>query len=74
MNHTSVSLLGCDYKILTKVLAARIVLIMNKIIHPDQTGFVAGRQLSSNLHHLFYVMYTAEDNIEPEMPTKPSIE
>ena len=40
---------------------------MNKIIHPDQTGFVAGRQLSSNLHRLFNVMYTAEDIIEPEI-------
>lgn len=62
-----VSLLGCDYKILTKVLAARTEPVISKIIHPDQTGFVAGRQLSSNLRCLFNVMYTAEDNIEPEI-------
>uniref|UniRef100_A0A1A8LYQ6 Reverse transcriptase domain-containing protein n=2 Tax=Nothobranchius pienaari TaxID=704102 RepID=A0A1A8LYQ6_9TELE len=66
-SYRPVSLLGCDYKILTKVLAARIELIINKIIHPDQTGFVTGRQLSSNLRRLFNVIYTAEDNNVPEI-------
>ena len=66
-SYRPVSLLGCDYKILTKVLAARIGPVISKIIHPDQTGFVAGRQLSSNLRRLLNVIYTAEDNIEPEI-------
>lgn len=66
-SYRPVSLLNCDYKILTKVLSARIEPVMNKIIHPDQTGFIAGRQLSSNLRRLFNVIYSSENNMEPEI-------
>lgn len=65
-SYRPVSLLGCDYKILTKILAAMIEPVLTKKLHPDQTGFVAGRQISSNLCHLFNVINTAEDNMVPE--------
>lgn len=37
-------------KFLTKVLASRHEKIQPKCIHQDQTGFIVGRQLSSNLY------------------------
>ena len=54
-----VSLLCCDYKILTKVLASRLESVMRTVIHPDQTGFITGRQLFGNIHRLFInVLYS----------------
>lgn len=40
---------------------------MRKVIHPDQTGFIAGRQLSYNLHCLFNAIYSPENIINPEI-------
>lgn len=39
-----ISLLNCDYKILTKILATRIDNVFPTLIDPDQTGFNPGRQ------------------------------
>lgn len=66
-SYRPISLLRCDYKILAKVLAARVEPVMSKIIHPDQTGFISGRQLSSNLRRLFNVIYSPKVNTNPEV-------
>lgn len=55
-----VSLLCCDYKILTKVLASRLESVMHTVIHPDQTGFITGRQLFGNIQRLFNILYSPE--------------
>ena len=65
-SYRPVSLLCCDYKILTKVLAGRLEKIMPKLINPDQTGFIAGRQLSSNLRREFNIIYQP-NNVETEL-------
>ena len=65
-SYRPVSLLCCDYKILTKILAGRLERIMPKLIHPDQSGFIVGRQLAGNLRRVFNVMYQPSD-IEPEV-------
>ena len=49
------------------MLAARVEPVMSKIIHPDQTGFISGRQLSSNLRRLFNVIYSPKVNTNPEV-------
>ncbi|GJU55117.1 putative RNA-directed DNA polymerase, eukaryota, reverse transcriptase zinc-binding domain protein [Tanacetum coccineum] len=40
-----ISLIGCVYKILSKLLAIRLAKVMDKIIRPNQTAFIAGRQI-----------------------------
>lgn len=44
-----ISLLNSDVKLLAKVLASRLDPCLPKIISEDQTGFIRGRQLSSNI-------------------------
>lgn len=57
-SYQPVSLLGVDYKILTKVLAIRLDTVMPKIVHPDQSGFISGRQLYGKLRRLFNIIYS----------------
>lgn len=45
-------MLNSDYKIVTKLLSLRFNQYAAKLIHPDQNGFIAGRQLVTNTHYL----------------------
>ena len=38
-------MLNTDYKLVTKILAERLKTVLPNIIHPDQKGFVAGRNI-----------------------------
>ena len=44
-----ISLLCTDYKVLAKVLANRVRKILIKIINPNQTGGIPGRNMHQNL-------------------------
>ena len=43
------TLLNCDYKILAKILATRLNIVLPKLIHPMQSGFMKGRSIHENI-------------------------
>ena len=55
-NWRPISLLNCDYKILTKCIAERLKKVIPTIIHHNQTGFVKGRNMSDSLRTLLDIL------------------
>lgn len=66
-SYRPISLLTCDYKILTKILALRLESVVPTIVHPDQTGFIKGRQSYHNLRRLFNIIYSDHSTLLPEI-------
>ena len=48
-NWRPITLLNTDYKILTKALAERLKFHLKEIIYTDQTGFIRGRYIGTNI-------------------------
>lgn len=49
-------MLGADYKVLSNVMASRLSPVLQRLIHPDQTGFIKGRQkITDNISLLRFV-------------------
>ena len=48
-NKRPICLLDIIYKIIAKVLATRLSVVADKLIHGDQTGFIKGRHIQDNL-------------------------
>lgn len=44
------SLMNLDYKLLSKTLGNRLKLVMDKVIHPNQTYCIPGRMINDNIH------------------------
>ena len=44
-----ISLLTVDYKLLAKTLANRLKKCLSVLIHPDQSGFLKGRNIGNNI-------------------------
>lgn len=55
-NWRSLTLLNVDYKIVAKALANRIKKVLPLIIDDDQTGFMSGRSIYSNIRKSMEVM------------------
>ena len=53
-NYRPITLLNTDYKIYTMTIAAKLGLVATEVIHPDQAGFIPGRNLydHTNTTHL----------------------
>uniref|UniRef100_A0A8C4SC52 Reverse transcriptase domain-containing protein n=1 Tax=Erpetoichthys calabaricus TaxID=27687 RepID=A0A8C4SC52_ERPCA len=66
-SYRPISLLNNDVKILSKILARRMEKVLPSVISQDQTGFIKGRHLSSNLRRLFNVIYSPAKSNTPEI-------
>lgn len=51
-NWRPISLTNTDYKVLTKILNSRLCSIAIDLISPNQFGFIPGRQIWDNIHHV----------------------
>ena len=64
-NWHPLTMLNTVYKILAKSIALRMKADMDKIIHPSQTGFMAGRHIAHNIRKVMDIInITAEENID----------
>ena len=48
-NWRPIALLTTDYKLIAKCLALRITKVIDKLIAPDQTGYIRGRYIGENI-------------------------
>ncbi len=66
-NWRPISLLNTDYKILTKLLAARMKKVLPDIIHTDQVGYVEGRYIGQNIRTIVDMIEHAHMTQTPAM-------
>ena len=64
-NYRPISLLNTDYKIIAKVMAKRLNSCLHQIIHDDQTGFMKGRNIGSNIRTIIDVIEYCDANQIP---------
>ena len=64
-NYRPISLLICTYKIVSGVIAHRIKGTLQKLIHSDQTGFIAGRYVGENIRLFYDIMHSTVENHLP---------
>ena len=63
-NFRPISLLTVDYKILAKTFANRLQKCLSYLIHSDQSGFLKGRNIGSNIRLIIDILeYTDAKNI-----------
>ena len=56
-----ISLIGTDIKLYSKVLALRLERFIEKLVHPNQSGFIPKRHAADNVHRLFHVIEEAKN-------------
>ena len=64
-NYRPISLLTVDYKIFAKTLANRLKNYLGELIHSDQSGFLKGRNIGSNIRLIMDVIEYTEINDIP---------
>ena len=55
-NYRPVTLLNCDYKIISKVINNRIYGLLPKLVKYNQSGFISGRNINNNIRLMFTII------------------
>jgi len=56
-NWRPLTMLNVDYKILTKILTLRLKKFMSKLVHPNQTCSVPGRDIRDGISLIYNVLH-----------------
>ncbi len=64
-NWRPITLLNCDYKILSSCIATRLKSILPKIISDSQKGFMKGRYIGENTRLVYDLMHFLETHQKP---------
>ena len=57
-----ITLLNCDYKIIEKCIANRMTPILCEIINENQSGFLPGRRIQTNIRKILDLMNASEED------------
>ena len=60
-NWRPLTLLCCDYKIFSKVLANRLELVVDRLVNSDQCGFIKNRHIAQNILELNNIILYSND-------------
>ena len=63
-NQRPITLLNVDLKIMEKAISNRFLTVMNKLIHPQQKGFMRGRRIAANIRKVLEIIKHANDTEE----------
>ena len=59
-NYRPITLLNCDYKIISKAINNRIYgLLLPKLVNYNQSGFIRGRNIGDNIRLMFDIIGNA---------------
>ena len=64
-NWRPISLLNIDYKILSKVFAERLKLVLHEIISDEQKGCIPGRFIGETIRQIEDLLYEANLYLTP---------
>ena len=64
-NLRPITLLNCDYKIVEKMVANRMIVPLAELIHTDQKGFLPGRKISTNIRKILDIVSTTQEENVP---------
>ena len=59
-NWCPISLLNTTYKIISSVLLTRLRTVLNRIISPEEKGFLEGRSISDCTRLMYYIIFSCD--------------
>jgi hypothetical protein len=59
-NYRPITLLNCDYKLLTKTYSVRLMNVAPSLVHPNQAGFMKGRKIEDQVKLAKFLLDYAE--------------